>query len=88
MHIYIYIDRPRGTQVFRIPKNQEPRIPKKQEFNTKKPRIQYQEPRNATKKSGNTHPIQPMQTTQDASMCSHALNMHIPHGTSPLPTPQ
>ena len=81
IYIYIYIDRPRGTQILEIPKKHKPRIPKKQEVQTKKPR-------NSTKKPRNTNPILPMQTTQDASMCSHALNMHIPHGTSPLPTPQ
>ena len=84
----MYIDRPGGTQVFRIPKKHEPRIPRIPRIQYQEPRSATKKPRNATKKSGNTHPIQPMQTTQDASMCSHALNMHIPHGTSPLPTSQ
>ena len=69
-------------------KNINQEYQQKQEVHAKKPRSATKKPRNATKKPRNTHPIQPMQTTQDASMCSHALDMHIPHGTSPLPTPQ
>ena len=43
---WLLSDRPGGTQVFRIPKKQEPRIPEI-------PRVQYQEPRSATKKPRN-----------------------------------